>query len=83
MAKRGAKVKSNTITIYFNKSRDKANIDWGEETPATYHEKDHYLKDFIKNKVSIKQYHEVIKPRTKQTDTMTKKGWILVRINQR
>jgi len=35
---RGAKVKSNTITMNFSKVRDKAGIEWGEGTPATFHE---------------------------------------------
>lgn len=38
MAERGAQVKSNTITTNFSKARDKANIDWGNGTPATFHE---------------------------------------------
>ncbi len=37
-AERGARVKSNTITMNFSKARDKANIDWGDGTPATFHE---------------------------------------------
>lgn len=37
-AERGAQVKSNTITMNFSKARDKANICWGDGTPATFHE---------------------------------------------
>ena len=37
-AERGAQVKSNTITMNFSKSRDKAGINWGDGTPATFHE---------------------------------------------
>ncbi|NIG74075.1 tyrosine-type recombinase/integrase [Klebsiella sp. Ap-873] len=37
-AERGAQVKSNTITMNFSKARDRAEIDWGEGTPATFHE---------------------------------------------
>ncbi|EFD0918747.1 site-specific integrase [Escherichia coli] len=37
-AERGAQVKSNTITMNFSKARDKAEIDWGNGTPATFHE---------------------------------------------
>jgi integrase len=37
-AERGAQVRSNTITTNFSKARDKANIDWGDGTPATFHE---------------------------------------------
>ncbi|HHD7441726.1 TPA: site-specific integrase [Citrobacter braakii] len=37
-AERGAQVKSNTITMNFSKARDKAEIEWGEGTPATFHE---------------------------------------------
>ncbi|WP_326901531.1 site-specific integrase [Kosakonia cowanii] len=37
-AERGAQVKSNTITMNFSKARDKAQIDWGDGTPATFHE---------------------------------------------
>lgn len=38
MADRGAQVKSNTITMNFSKARDKANFEWGDGTPATFHE---------------------------------------------
>ncbi|ELQ6062917.1 phage integrase Arm DNA-binding domain-containing protein [Cronobacter sakazakii] len=37
-ATRGARVKSNTITMNFSKARDKAGIQWGDGTPATFHE---------------------------------------------
>ncbi|MCY1699517.1 site-specific integrase [Lelliottia sp. SL45] len=37
-AERGARVRSNTITMNFSKARDKANIEWGDGTPATFHE---------------------------------------------
>lgn len=37
-SERGAQVKSNTITMNFSKARDKAEIDWGDGTPATFHE---------------------------------------------
>lgn len=37
-AERGTQVKSNTITMNFSKARDKAGIDWGDGTPATFHE---------------------------------------------
>lgn len=37
-AERGAQVKSNTITMNFSKARDKASIDWGDGSPATFHE---------------------------------------------
>ncbi|MFX0565552.1 site-specific integrase [Kosakonia cowanii] len=37
-AERGAQVKSNTITMNFSKARDKACIEWGDGTPATFHE---------------------------------------------
>lgn len=37
-AERGAQVKSNTITMNFSKARNKAEIDWGDGTPATFHE---------------------------------------------
>lgn len=38
MAERGAQVKSNTITMNFSKARDEVGIDWGDGTPATFHE---------------------------------------------
>lgn len=38
MAERGAQVKSNTITMNFSKACDKAEINWGEGIPATFHE---------------------------------------------
>ena len=37
-AERGSRVKSNTLTMNFSKARDKAEIDWGDGTPATFHE---------------------------------------------
>lgn len=37
-AERGAPVKSNTLTMNFSKARDLAVINWGEGTPATFHE---------------------------------------------
>ncbi|MEG5565788.1 phage integrase Arm DNA-binding domain-containing protein [Enterobacter ludwigii] len=37
-AERGAQVKPNTITMNFSKARDKAEIEWGDGTPATFHE---------------------------------------------
>ncbi|ELO0981328.1 phage integrase Arm DNA-binding domain-containing protein [Enterobacter asburiae] len=38
MAERGAQVKSNTITMNLSKARDKAEINWGDGIPATFHE---------------------------------------------
>lgn len=35
---RGAQVKANTLTMNFSKARDLARIDWGEGSPATFHE---------------------------------------------
>lgn len=37
-AERGAQVKSNTLTMNFSKARDLAEINWGEGSPATFHE---------------------------------------------
>ncbi|HGY3368236.1 MULTISPECIES: site-specific integrase [Citrobacter freundii complex] len=37
-AVRGAQVKANTLTMNFSKARDLARIDWGDGTPATFHE---------------------------------------------
>lgn len=37
-AERGSQVKSNTLTMNFSKARDLARIDWGDGTPATFHE---------------------------------------------
>lgn len=37
-AERGAQVKSNTLTMNFSKARDLAEIDWGDGSPATFHE---------------------------------------------
>ncbi|GCD30160.1 phage integrase Arm DNA-binding domain-containing protein [Klebsiella pneumoniae] len=37
-AERGAQVKPRTLTMNFSKARDSANIDWGQGTPATFHE---------------------------------------------
>ena len=37
-AQRGAQVTSSTLTTNFSCARDKAEIDWGDGTPATFHE---------------------------------------------
>lgn len=37
-AERGAQVKPRTLTMNFSKARDNADIDWGQGTPATFHE---------------------------------------------
>lgn len=37
-AERGAQVKPRTLTMNFSKARDRADIDWGQGTPATFHE---------------------------------------------
>ncbi|WP_454719290.1 site-specific integrase [Citrobacter freundii] len=37
-AERGTQVKSNTLTMNFSKARDLAGIDWGDGSPATFHE---------------------------------------------
>ena len=37
-AERGSQVKSNTLTMNFSKARDLAGIDWGQGSPATFHE---------------------------------------------
>lgn len=37
-AERGSQIKARTLTMNFSKARDKANIDWGSGTPATFHE---------------------------------------------
>lgn len=37
-ANRGEQVTANTITTNFKKARNKTDIDWGEGTPASFHE---------------------------------------------
>ena len=37
-AERSAQVSGNTLTTNFTKARNKAEIDWGDGTPATFHE---------------------------------------------
>ncbi|WP_368900386.1 site-specific integrase [Mixta calida] len=37
-AERGAQVKSRTLTNNFSQARDAAKLDWGDGTPATFHE---------------------------------------------
>ncbi|USB67074.1 site-specific integrase [Klebsiella pneumoniae] len=37
-AERGAQVKPRTLTMNFSKARNGADIDWGQGTPATFHE---------------------------------------------
>lgn len=37
-AERGAQIKANTLTMNFSKARNKADLNWGSGTPATFHE---------------------------------------------
>lgn len=38
MAPRGGQVSANTLSTNFGRARDQAAIDWGDGTPATFHE---------------------------------------------
>lgn len=49
MAQRGAKVPGNTLTTNFSKARDKTDINWGDGTPATFHEQRSLSERLYKN----------------------------------
>jgi hypothetical protein len=70
MAERGAQVKSNTITMNFSKARDKAEINWGDGTPATFHEQRSLAERLYKIRVSIPKNFWGINHLIRQPDTM-------------
>ncbi|MFG6076955.1 phage integrase Arm DNA-binding domain-containing protein [Erwinia sp. OPT-41] len=47
--KRGGQVTANTLTTNFSRSRDKANIEWGDGTAATFHEQRSLSERLYKN----------------------------------
>lgn len=47
--KRGGQVTINTLTTNFSRSRDKANIEWGDGTAATFHEQRSLSERIYKN----------------------------------
>ncbi|AYN29878.1 integrase [Buttiauxella sp. 3AFRM03] len=81
-AERGAQVKSNTITMNFSKARDKAKIDWGDGTPATFHEQ-RSLSERLYKEQGINTQKLLGHKTQKQTDRYNDdrgKDWILVGI---
>ena len=70
-SKRGDQVTANTLTTNFKKARNKTDIDWGEGTPATFHEQRSLserlyraqginTKDLLghKNQIQTDKYHD-------------------------
>ncbi|MBG6040438.1 tyrosine-type recombinase/integrase [Proteus mirabilis] len=70
-SKRGEQVTANTLTTNFKKARNKTDIDWGEGTPATFHEQRSLserlyraqginTKDLLghKNQIQTDKYHD-------------------------
>lgn len=85
MAERGAQVKSNTITMNFSKARNKTNIDWGEGTPATFHEQ-RLLSERLYKEQGIDTRILLGHKTQNQTDRYHDdrgKNWTTVRISQR
>lgn len=85
MAERGAQVKSNTITMNFSKARNKTNIDWGEGTPATFHEQRPLSERLYKEQgidTRILLGHKTQNQTDRYHDDRGK-NWTTVRISQR
>lgn len=81
-AERGAQVKSNTITMNFSKARDKADIDWGDGTPATFHEQ-RSLSERLYKEQGINTQKLLGHKTQKQTDRYNDdrgKDWITIAI---
>lgn len=70
-AERGTQVKSNTLTINFSKARDLAGIDWGEGSPATFHEQRSLSERLYKEQGLNTQKLLGHKISSKQTDIRT------------
>ncbi|HAL6203050.1 TPA: tyrosine-type recombinase/integrase [Escherichia coli] len=75
-AERGAQVKSNTLTMNFSKARDLAGIDWGDGSPATFHEQRSLSERLYKEQGLDTQ--KLLGHKTQQTDRYHDdrgKGW--------
>ncbi|MEX2952738.1 phage integrase Arm DNA-binding domain-containing protein [Serratia fonticola] len=80
MAQRGAKVSGNTLTTNFSKARDKTDIDWGDGSPATFHEQ-RSLAERLYNEQGINTKDLLGHKSQKQTDKyhdMRGKEWVIV-----
>ncbi len=82
MAKRGAKVTPNTLTTNFSKARDEVGIDWGDGTPATFHEQ-RSLSERLYKEQGINTQSLLGHKSQKQTDRYHDdrgKDWIVIAI---
>ncbi|MFW7203708.1 phage integrase Arm DNA-binding domain-containing protein [Serratia sp. BNK-17] len=80
MALRGAKVPGNTLTTNFSKARDKTDIDWGNGTPATFHEQ-RSLSERLYNNQGIDTMKLLGHRNRSQTDKYNDdrgKNWIII-----
>ncbi len=83
MAKRGAKVTSNTITTQFSKARDATEISWGDRTPATFHEQ-RSLSERLYRAQGINTQHLLGHKSQQQTDRYNDdrgKDWLTISPN--
>ncbi|AYY46480.1 site-specific integrase [Citrobacter freundii] len=81
-AERGSQVKANTITMNFSKARDEAEIDWGDGTPATFHEQ-RSLSERLYNEQGIETRKLLGHKSQRQTDRYNDdrgKTWIKVTV---
>ncbi|WP_312976424.1 site-specific integrase [Atlantibacter hermannii] len=81
-AERGAQVRANTLTMNFSKARDKAEIDWREGTPATFHEQ-RSLSERLYKEQGIDTKNLLGHKSQQQTDRYNDdrgKNWIVVKV---
>ncbi|MCW2254381.1 integrase [Providencia alcalifaciens] len=79
-AKRGEQVTANTLTTNFKKARNKTDIDWGEGTPASFHEQ-HSLSERLYRDQGINTKDLLGHKNQQQTDKYNDdrgKDWIKV-----
>lgn len=75
-------MKANTITMNFSKARDEAKIDWGDGTPATFHEQ-RSLSERLYNEQGIETRKLLGHKSQRQTDRYNDdrgKTWIKVTV---
>lgn len=81
-AARGAQVKARTLTMNFSDARDRTSIDWGNGTPATFHEQ-RSLAERLYKEQGIDTQKLLGHKSAKQTDVYNDdrgKDWMSVKI---
>lgn len=81
-AERGAQVKARTLTLNFSMARDAAKIDWGDGTPATFHEQ-RSLAERLYEKQGVDTQkllgHKSVQQTAKYHDDRGK-GWMVIAV---